>query len=181
MKKISILGFCACLFCACSFSHDTNISMFQAAEEGNFNAVKYHVEQGENINQENEKRYSPLMLASEYGRVGIVKFLITNGANVNAKSFKDGKTALILASENSHIEIIGLLIKAGADVNAQDDLGQTALMHSSRLGDVSVNMLIKAGADVNIKDRNFKTALMFAEENEYPEIVKILKQAGAKE
>jgi serine/threonine-protein phosphatase 6 regulatory ankyrin repeat subunit B len=189
MKKINLFIvaiFCLCLLGGCNSPDEQNygqpeISLLEAAQEGNISAVKYYITHGENINRENEKGYTPLMLASENGREDIAEFLIKKGADINTKSLKDGQTALILASENSHIEIVKMLIKAGADVNAQNDEGQTSLMHASRLGDITVKALISVGADVNAKDKNSKTPLMFAKENDYPEIAQTLIDAGAKE
>ena len=43
----------------------------------------------------------------------------------------------------------------------------------------TVKVLLEAGADVNLQDSGGKTALMFGDE--YPEIVSVLREAGATE
>jgi len=40
---------------------------------------------------------------------------------------------------------------------------------------------VEAGADVNAKNSKDYSALMLAEEEGYPEIIELLKKAGAKE
>ena len=49
-------------------------------------------------------------------------------------------------------------------------------------GDITkVKALLAKGADVNAKTNDGKTALMYAADKGYTEIVRLLKQAGAKE
>jgi len=43
-----------------------------------------------------------------------------------------------------------------------------------------VNTLLKFGADVNLRDVNGQTAFVIAEKNDYQDIVKLLREAGAK-
>ncbi|WP_412732512.1 ankyrin repeat domain-containing protein [Minisyncoccus archaeiphilus] len=76
------------------------------------------------------------------------------------------------------------LIKAGADVNSQT-FGQETTPLIYGIGYIEVvKELIKAGADVNIKDKDGKTALVYAKlhskEERYSDIVKILKEVGAR-
>jgi ankyrin repeat protein len=44
-----------------------------------------------------------------------------------------------------------------------------------------VKSLLERKADINLKDANGDTALKLAEKNNYNEIIKLLKEAGAKE
>ncbi len=56
------------------------------------------------------------------------------------------------------------------------------LIDAAKAGDAGrVRALLAAGADVNAKDVNGQTALMGAAQEGYPDIVRILKEAGARE
>jgi len=80
-------------------------------------------------------------------------------------------------------DYIRILIQAGADVTAKDNDGRTPLLHAARWSDETtppeiVTLLIQAGADVNAKDNDDRTPLSLATN---PEIIKLLKAAGARE
>ena len=113
----------------------------------------------------------------DYINYEICKTLIENGANVNDKDFQ-GDTALIYASTflKWDLSIIKLLIDSGIEINAQDKDGYTALMEATISGNYeTVKLLIENGADINIKNNDGKTALDYAEENDYKNIIELLK------
>ena len=111
-------------------------------------------------------------------RADYIRVLISEGANVNARD-SDGVTPLMQACASESVEIVTLLIEAGADVNPKDIRGMTPLIWAA-LGSTPeiVSALIEAGADVNAKDRDGWTPLRRATN---PEMIKLLKAAGAKE
>ncbi|MEO0839743.1 MAG: ankyrin repeat domain-containing protein [Cyanobacteria bacterium J06643_5] len=122
-----------------------------------------------------------LVKAAETGNLVKVKNLIKAGVNINGFS-PTGNTALLAAVNNNHIDIVKTLIKAGADINLPDkNICNTPLMKAAmREHTEIVRILIKAGADVNIHTDYEYTALMRAEDSDNPEIIKLLKDAGAK-
>jgi ankyrin repeat protein len=76
--------------------------------------------------------------------------------------------------------IVTLLLEKGAELEARSHLGVTPLMFAvanSQTTEIAT-LLIEAGADVNAKANGGHTMLMNAET---PEIIKILKAAGANE
>ncbi|MGA3281386.1 MAG: ankyrin repeat domain-containing protein [Smithella sp.] len=167
--------------------------------------VKKLLEAGADINARNKDGVTALMLASGYGRTGlvvtdmkgkmeivnndpvgngnveVVKALIAAKADVNIRSGKNGRTALMGASRFGSLAVIKELIAAGADVNIKDNEGCTALIEASRYGYTDVvRELLAAKTDVNIKSNDGVTALTESSKG-YDNIVKLLKEAGAKE
>ena len=67
-----------------------DISIWDAAEKGNIEAVKQHLDAGADVNATNdpvwEEGSTPLHYAARWGHKEIAELLIANGANVNAKT-----------------------------------------------------------------------------------------------
>ena len=87
-----------------------DISIHDAAEEGNVEAVKQHLAAGTDVNLGGGA--TPLHPATYSGHKEIVELLIANGANVNTKA--KGWTPLDIAIEFEHSEIADILRKNGA-------------------------------------------------------------------
>ena len=75
-----------------------DISIHDAAYEGNIEAVKQHLAAGADVNAKTDDPFgwTPLHIAAEFSRGGVGKeiaeLLIEKGANVNAKDGIGGKT-----------------------------------------------------------------------------------------
>ena len=80
-----------------------DISIHDAAKDGNIDAVKQHIQLGANVDQKNLYLQTPLYIAVENWQIEIAKFLIKNGANVN---FKYVKSILQVAIIEDHEGII---------------------------------------------------------------------------
>ena len=104
-----------------------DISIHQAATDGNIEAVKQHLADGVDVNaKDDEYGATSLHITVEYGYKEIVKLLIDAGADVHEKD-KNGSTPLHDAALNGQKEIAELLIDKGADVNAKNKFGDTPL------------------------------------------------------
>ena len=131
---------------------ELDISIHDAAYEGNIEAVKQHIADGADVNAKGKYGWAPLHYASDgEGKKNVVELLIANDADVNAKD-DDGSTPLHVAAYNGHKEIVVLLIDASANVNAQDVLG-------SNKGNTPLNA---------------------ASEENHPEIADLLRKHGGK-
>ncbi len=131
----------------------------------------------QNVNVVNKNGHTPLMDAAKEGDVEAVKDLLHRGADVDAKSSK-GKTALHYAAANGKVEAVNLLIASGADLNARDRDWHTPLMLAAIYGcNHTVQALVNNGADVNAKTLAGTTAMIYAENNDHPLALALLKKA----
>ena len=101
-----------------------SISIYDATEQGNIEAVKQHIAAGVNLNQF-LGGWSCLDRASHKGHLEIVRILIANGANINARIEglfdHPGKSPLDYSIESKHTEITKLLRKYGAKTSEELD------------------------------------------------------------
>lgn len=159
--------------------------MHAATWKGNLEIVKLLLAAGAAVNARDWRGSTALYYAAMFGSSETVEALIRAGADVNAGD-KESETVLMQLANSSTAEkerLVGILLAAGADVAAVNKQGETALIIWSYKADAApiVNALIRAGADVNARDRANTTALWTAEYHGNEDIVKILKEAGAKE
>ncbi len=94
-----------------------DISIREAAEKGNIEAVKQHLAAGTDVDEKGSKLGSTaLHQAAAHGRKEIAELLIAKGADVNAKCTsgkKQGLTPLDAANERNYPKIAALLRKHG--------------------------------------------------------------------
>ena len=100
-----------------------DISIHEAAGEGDIEAVKQHLDAGTDVNVKRSDGMTPLHFVKHKE---VAELLIAKGADVNAKN-KFGWTPLYWTAYGGHKEIVKLFIAKGAAVNAKDDDGRTPL------------------------------------------------------
>lgn len=130
----------------------------------------------ENINKQDERGYTTLMIAILDNLIELAKLLIDKGADVNIEN-EFGDTALIYISDMGNLELAKLLLDKGADINVKNNYGVTPLMNASINDNIEMaKFLLDNGADVNAKNNNGNTALSYAVGNK--DIIKLLRQYG---
>jgi len=72
-----------------------------------------------------DRKYSPLMDASQKGDLAMAEMLLENGADPNLKS-KDGQTALVICAGRGDVPLATLLVRHGGDPDIKDQLGMSA-------------------------------------------------------
>jgi len=165
----------------------TREAFIERLRSGDPMAVDLFVAAGMNPDERDHGGETPLMRFAIEGNEDVVRRLIAKGADVNAQD-NMGSTALMSAAGYGRTAIVQLLLDRGAKVNMQEEEGGTALMQAAlNAHPTIVKLLLDHGADVNAKTTSGRTALRYAEEKVLgfgnpegrPEIVTLLKQAGA--
>lgn len=163
-----------------------NYPIAMAILSGNLEVAKMLLAAGANLNIQNDKGLTPLMLvmgtfeaaqqdqAKESVR-SIVRFVLQSGANAEATDNK-GKTALFYAVEQNDIPAIDLLLTAGADINHRNNAGETAIFTPAKDGNIDmVKTLLQKGAFAKIKNKQGTTPAMYAVQNGYMDIYDVLE------
>ncbi len=156
-------------------------SLMIAALQGYEHIVQDLLQAGADPNLKNGHE-SPLTLAITQNYLNIVRLLLEAKADPDIP-FQDGKTGLMKGADWGNLALMQCLIIAGADVNAKDVSQATPLMWASHRGYIEAVQLLLNTQQVQLDERNKGgyTALMLAKFNNYPEVVDLLEQAGAKD
>ena len=156
-------------------------TLIESAENGDTSMIELLLTAGMSPQTRDPKGWTALMYAAWNGHTPTVWALLDSGADVNAKN-ETGGTALIMAAMGGYTATVHTLLNRGADVNAKDREGWTALMYAAWNGHTAtVHALLDRSADANAKDNEGETVLTAATRPGDSEIVKLLKQAGARE
>ena len=183
MKQLLLTTIAAVLMVGCGESQPPepptakapDISIHQAAKDGNIEAVKQHLAAGTGVNAKDDDGYTPLDWSIENNRTETIDLLRKHG----------GKTGVELsihkAAEAGNIEAVKQHLAAGADVNAKDELGGTPLHHTVVAGlDEIAELLIAKGADVNAKNKDGETPLDLSIFFDETDIADLLRKHGGK-
>ena len=172
-------------------------SIEAAAELGNIEAVKQHLNDGTEVNAKGETGRTPLHWAAIEGYKEIAELLIAEGADVNAKNKADA-TPLDKAIEKNQDETVSLLREHGGKATKEskpaEPVSETvkpeppiakapdiSIHAAAKAGNVeAVKQLLAAGADVELKCVNCGgTVLGHAAINGHKELAELLIAKGA--
>uniref|UniRef100_A0ACD5TXF8 Uncharacterized protein n=1 Tax=Avena sativa TaxID=4498 RepID=A0ACD5TXF8_AVESA len=146
-----------------------------AVSGGNLPAVRFLLDHGADIHQENEEGATVLHLAAMKGKCDIVKLLLSRGAGIEGKS--EQGTPLHFAAVKGHESTVEVLLEHHADVNKLVPSCLLTPLDAAVFASYTpcAKLLIQAGANVN--DVNNSLARAAAEG--LTEIIKCLLEAGA--
>ena len=80
MKHLLLTTIAAVVLVGCG-----GLNIWEAAEQGNIEAVKQHLDAGSEVNAKNDYGVTPLHHAAWNGHKEVAELLIAKGADVNAK------------------------------------------------------------------------------------------------
>ncbi|KAJ7383481.1 hypothetical protein OS493_027642 [Desmophyllum pertusum] len=151
-----------------------------AAKAGDEEEAKRTIEEGVDVNHQNEFGQSAMMIASWEGHLGIVEALMSAEADPNLQD-GFGKSALHEAAVSGQHGIVHRLIPGGADVNLADEEHRTPLHYAAMRGKRRiVEVMLLFGADVSLLTKSGESAVELAYWYRYDDIVTLLMSTGDK-
>ena len=157
-----------------------------AAQNGHAGCVQVLLLNGASVDIRNNANQTPLHYAARSRHPDVVKLLLDHGAKVNATDKMD-TTPLEYPSgfvdnyQSNYQETVEILLSHGANVRHVDRNGETALHEAVFMGNAKVvEILLDHGADPNVSGIR-GTPLEWAKSEGCEDIIKLLKEHGAKE
>ena len=162
-----------------------------AANYNRDDIVRLLLKHGAQIDAQNKKGDTALLLAAYNGYVNVVRILLSAGANVDITGF-DGATSLMWASNKGYADVVKVILSHTANVDTPLNphvnspsivgtrSGDTALMLAAKGGHYKiVQLLLQHGADVNATNIDCENAIMYSKRAEHNSIAVLLTQQGA--
>jgi ankyrin repeat protein len=126
-----------------------NLAFIKACRYNSLEVLEILIRKGADVNFQNKKRETPLIIACSSGSNNVVKFLIDKGANVNKQG--DGNdTPILKAIRSGEYQIVKILIEHGADLKLENYSKMTPLSESytfPRILDLIAEELIEQDRD----------------------------------
>lgn len=137
--------------------------LLSAAEAKDKESIEQLIQQGANVQVQDQDGRTPLMIATYNHDVQSAQKLIEAGADVNIQDHMLNSPFLYAGAEG-YLDILKLTIQAGADPSITNRYGGTALIPASEHGYVEVvqELLTQTSIDVNHVNRLGWTALLEA-------------------
>ncbi len=156
-------------------SHEIETLYFNSAREGSISLLQEFIAAGMDINHQNKKGYTPLILTTYNHHREASLFLLDKGANPNLQD-KTGATALMGVAFKDFIDIAKILIHAGASVDIPNNLGRTPLIFAVFFDRYNMTeLLLKSGANPLHADGEGITPLKLAEQQGNKHILSLLE------
>ena len=161
----------------------SEVSITEAARQGDAKAVKSLLDGGADVNAAQGDGMTALHWAAERGHAEVANLLLSSSADVEAKTRIGSYTPLHVASRRGHVPIVVRLLEAGADPGAVTMNSGVTPLHLAAAavgGTGAVVALLAYGADVNARENSVgQTPLMFAAGTNRAVAVKSLLSGGA--
>lgn len=151
-------------------------TFFKSLANGNAKEVIMLLDSGIDLEQRDQRGWTPVMIAAFEGTEEMALLLIQRGANVFAKD-KKGYTPIHFAAYRNFARVVAQLLQMNIDPDAQSDSGTTPLVQAAARGNTEVvEQLLKADASPNLANNEGWTPLHKAVANRHlPAVAALMK------
>ena len=164
---------------------NTRNDFFSAVHSGDIKSVKEYIEMGINVNLQDERKRTPLMIAAYKNDIKMVKLLVDNDANVNIQDAKLN-SPFLYAGANGMLDIVKLTYKKADTRNVLNIFGGNALIPACEKGHLGTVKFLLENTDIDVNHINhlsftalLEVTILGNDNLNYVEIVKLLLEHGA--
>ena len=151
-------------------------NLLESVKEGKIESVKEYIEQGGDVNAQDNAKQFALLAAIWNKRNDITKYLLQHGANPNLTDMT-GQSPVFVAAYEQNLEILQELIAHKADVNIVTGSGETALLRAVAWQNPTItSALLKAGADPDKVSDKILLGVGIKSREEWNKLIKELTQ-----
>ncbi len=130
------------------------MAYFQAAAEGNINAIQSFLEQNIDINIANRQGRTAIVLASLNKHYALVEYLIAAGADINHQD-ETCFNPFLIACLNNDLKLLRIMIAAKADLTRLTRFGGVGITPASEKGYVDIVRELLDTTIINVNHTNF--------------------------
>ena len=152
-----------------------------AAIRGDESAVQLLLDNGADVNAQDEDKATSLILAASSGSVRTLELILLAGANVCHTDIRGGLALHYVSRHQEDIAPVKLLLQAGAPINCQNRYGHTPFIGAAIKNRYKIGTyLLQNGADMHLAGTNNDTPLFESIFHNSHEFLQLLLQKGAK-
>lgn len=138
--------------------------LITAVEKNHLSIVRYLINNGVNVNEENSRHESAVIIAFKKGYISLAKMLLSNEAKVNDQEIIE---IVKIAINKNNLKIFECLIENNININNKKDRYNNSPLHlavkEKKLD--CVKYLLENGANINDKNKDGQTPLFIAYDN----------------
>ena len=162
-----------------------NTDFFNAVNRGDINAVSKYIKNGININIQDNKKRTALMIATYNNDIKMVKLLAENNADVNIQD-ENLNSPFLYAGARGLLDILKIIYKKADTINVLNIYGGNALIPACEKGHLETVRFLLENTDINVNHINklswtalLEVVILGDDSYHYVEIVKLLLKHGA--
>ncbi|MND69538.1 Ankyrin repeats (3 copies) [compost metagenome] len=115
----------------------TSDKVFQMIKKNDISGLKRWIDAGGNLEEQNDKGETLLMIATYENNTEAAKLLIAQGSNVNAQD-KMLNSPFLYAGASGYVEILKMCLTANPDYKVYNRYGGTALIPACERGHIEI-------------------------------------------
>lgn len=151
-------------------------ALVAAALHGDVQGIKKAINEGADVNVQDEEGFTPLNRAAKLSYYHLVNYFIQLGADVNIPN-NEKITALHYGVEYNNVKIVKLLLANNANLDARDGIKECPLHWAGWTGNYEVaKLLLKNGANPYAKNNTGVTPIDLTIRQEHKKLEKLFKK-----